>query len=114
MPDKFTLLLVSKCDRFNLASIETFRKISIGVFSQKRPDSHSFESISCSESSPDRFFNALTADFINANSVMSGKTKAKLPRFVCVDILSLTWKILQMNFTSDEYPSDRAYIQSLG
>ncbi|MEW6146021.1 MAG: hypothetical protein AB1598_13505 [Thermodesulfobacteriota bacterium] len=50
MLEELTLLLISKGDRF----------------------------LTCSESSPDRFFNALTADFIDAKSVMSGNTDRPL------------------------------------
>jgi hypothetical protein len=71
MPDEFTLLRISKGDRFVLFSIAAAPNIRIQVFSVGRPVVHSLTTVARSESSPERFLNALTADFLNANYVMS-------------------------------------------
>jgi len=47
----------------------------ICVFNQRQPNSLTLEFVSRSESSPKTFYSALTIDFLNANSVMSGEEK---------------------------------------
>src|SRR3990167_4424286 len=99
-----TLLHLGKGVRIVLASKEHPRNISLRVFNQCRPNSLDsilnrvcpytcetpqsandgpillfvesvIEFVTGSESFPERFIDALTIDFLSANSVMSGKDK---------------------------------------